>query len=51
MTYLGLAPSEHSRGKKRKQGDNENGELKQTAVIAAARELAGFIWGVMKGAA
>jgi transposase len=27
------------------------GKLKQTAVIAVARELAGFIWGVMKGAA
>jgi hypothetical protein len=24
------------------------GKLKQTAVIAVARELAGFIWGVMK---
>jgi hypothetical protein len=28
-----------------------NGKPKQTAVIAAARELAGFIRGVMKGAA
>jgi hypothetical protein len=27
------------------------GELKQTAIIAVARELAGFIWGVMKGVA
>jgi transposase len=27
------------------------GKLKQTAVTAVARELAGFIWGVMKGAA
>jgi transposase len=27
------------------------GKLKQTAIIAVARELAGFIWGVMRGAA
>jgi hypothetical protein len=28
-----------------------NGELKQTVAIAVDRELAGFIWGVLKGAA
>jgi hypothetical protein len=27
------------------------GKTKQTAVIAVARELAGFIWGVMNNAA
>jgi transposase len=110
MSYLGLVPSEHSSGKKRKQGgitktgnghlrklltesswhyarpnqvskrleerrvgtDEQTiryadkamkrlhekytrmvfkGKTKQTAVIAVARELAGFIWGVMKEAA
>jgi transposase len=110
MSYLGLVPSEHSSGKKRRQGgitktgnghlrklltesswhyarpnqvgkrlerrrvgtDEQTiryadkamkrlhdkytrlifkGKLKQTAITAAARELAGFIWGVMNMAA
>ena len=110
MSYLGLVPSEHSSGKKRRQGgitktgnghlrklltesswhyarpnqvgkrlerrrvgtDEQTigyadkamkrlhekytrlifkGKLKQTAITAVARELAGFIWGVMNMAA
>ena len=53
MAYVGLVPGEHSSGPKRRQGSiTKAGNsaarrvLKNKAVVAVARELAGFVWAI-----
>jgi transposase len=55
MAFLGLVPSEQSSGNRRHQGGITKtgnrlvgrGKSSQVAVTAVARELAGFVWGLM----
>jgi transposase len=60
MAYLGLVPSEDSTGDTIKRGPItkagnrryrtliRKGKLKTVAIVAIARELAGFIWAVAR---
>jgi hypothetical protein len=60
MAYLGLVPSEHSSGERRRPGAItktgnqrvrrllERGKVPNQAVVAVARELAGFIWAALR---